>query len=217
MKKRWLAFAALPLFILTVSPVAAQTSGIYTCIDAQGKRHTSDRPIAACIDREQKRLSKTGVVQGVVPPSYTAEERAAIAARAKQEELQRQQERAKAKSMTALLQRYPTPAAHMAARKADTDPILTKDMRALNRSRASGPSWIKSWSFTKKRLTACLPNCVCNCKPASTASKPPTNTLPTNDKNWLLCTSVTMRNRHCCKHSGNKSQSVKGRLHSASE
>ena len=126
MKKRWLAFAALPLFILTVSPVAAQTSGIYTCIDAQGKRHTSDRPIAACIDREQKRLSKTGVVQGVVPPSYTAEERAAIAARAKQEELQRQQERAKAKTMTALLQRYPTPAAHMAARKADTDPVLTR-------------------------------------------------------------------------------------------
>ena len=126
MKKRWLAFAALPLFLRTAAPSFAQTSGIYTCIDAQGKRHTSDRPIAACMDREQKRLSKTGVVQGVVPPSYTAEERAAIAARAKQEELQRQQERAKAKSMTALLQRYPTPAAHMAARKADTDPILTR-------------------------------------------------------------------------------------------
>ena len=32
MKKRWLAFAALPLFLLTAAPSFAQTSGIYTCI-----------------------------------------------------------------------------------------------------------------------------------------------------------------------------------------
>lgn len=124
MKKHWLlAFTALPLALTAVS-VSAQSSGIYTCVDANGRRHTSDRPIAACLDREQRQLSKSGVVQRVVPPSYTAEEKAAIAARAKQEELQRQQERAKAKSMAALLQRFPNESAHQAARKAETAPIM---------------------------------------------------------------------------------------------
>ncbi|MDO4794323.1 MAG: DUF4124 domain-containing protein [Brachymonas sp.] len=122
MKKHLLAFAALPC-ILLARPAAAQ---IYTCVDAQGRRHTSDRPIAACLDREQRQLSKNGVVQRIIPPSYTAEEKAAIAARAQQEEEQRQQERAKAKSMSALLQRYPTQAAHQAARKAEMGPIMAR-------------------------------------------------------------------------------------------
>ena len=133
MKKHWLlAFTALPLALTTVS-VSAQSSGIYTCVDANGRRHTSDRPIAACLDREQRQLSKSGVVQRVVPPSYTAEEKAAIAARAKQEELQRQQERAKAKSMAALLQRFPNESAHQAARKAETAPIMHRIQEGHNK------------------------------------------------------------------------------------
>ena len=63
-------------------PVAAQGSGeIFTCVDRNGKRHTSDRPIAACIDREQEVRGRTGTVRKVLPPSYTAEERAAVEAR----------------------------------------------------------------------------------------------------------------------------------------
>ena len=123
MKKHWLSLTALP-FLLTAVSAAAQ--GIYTCVDANGRRHTSDRPIAACLDREQRQLSKSGIVQRVLPPSYTAEEKAAIAARAKQQEELQQQERAKAKNMAALLQRYPSPEAHLAARKAETDPVIAR-------------------------------------------------------------------------------------------
>ena len=56
---------------------------IYTCKDASGKQLVSDRPISSCIDREQKVLSNSAVVKKVVPPSYTAQEAAAIEARKK--------------------------------------------------------------------------------------------------------------------------------------
>ena len=126
MKKHLLAFTALPFILISTSAAAQSAGGIYTCVDAQGKRHTSDRPIAACLDREQRQFSKNGVMQRVIPPSYTAEEKAAIAARNKHEEELRQQERAKAKSMAALLQRYPSPAAHQAARKAEMESIMAR-------------------------------------------------------------------------------------------
>ena len=51
-------------------------AGIYTCVDAHGKRITSDRPILECLDREQKELNPTGTVRRIVPPSLTASERA---------------------------------------------------------------------------------------------------------------------------------------------
>ena len=61
-------------------------SGIYTCIDAKGRRITADRPIPECIDREQRELGSSGTVRRVVPPSYTAEERARIAAQRRAED-----------------------------------------------------------------------------------------------------------------------------------
>ena len=63
---------------------AQDTGGIYTCVDAQGRRLTSDRPIRACIDREQKVLNPSGTVRRVMPPSLTAAERAAAEARERQ-------------------------------------------------------------------------------------------------------------------------------------
>ena len=57
---------------------AQQNGSIYSCIDSTGRRITSDRPIPACLDREQRELGKSGVVKRVVPPSYTAEERARL-------------------------------------------------------------------------------------------------------------------------------------------
>lgn len=89
---------------------------IYSCVDAHGKRLTSDRPISACLDREQRVLSRSGAVERIVPPSYTPSETAAIDAHNRQEEAQRLQAKAKAKSMAVLLQRYPNASAHMAAR-----------------------------------------------------------------------------------------------------
>ena len=43
--------------------LARRAQGIYTCVDAKGRRLTSDRPIMECIDREQNELSAGGTVR----------------------------------------------------------------------------------------------------------------------------------------------------------
>jgi len=90
----------------------AQAQNIYSCIDAKGRRITSDRPIVACLDREQELRGKTGTVREVVPPSYTREERARL------EEKKRAEQELQARAMEekrrdrALLIRYPNQAVH---------------------------------------------------------------------------------------------------------
>jgi len=88
------------------------TQGIYTCIDSKGRRITSDRPIPECLDREQRQLGSTGVVRRVIPPSYTADERARMDAQRKEEEEQRARLAEEKRRDRALLIRYPTQASH---------------------------------------------------------------------------------------------------------
>lgn len=90
--------------------------GIYSCIDSKGRRLTSDRPIAECLDREQRELSGSGVVKRVVPPSYTAEERERIEAQKKADDAVRARAAEEKRRERALLIRYPNPAAHDKAR-----------------------------------------------------------------------------------------------------
>jgi hypothetical protein len=92
----------------------AQTNaqGIYTCIDSNGRRITSDRPIPECLDREQRQLSGSGLVRRVLPPSYTADERAQLDAQRRQEEEQRARVAEEKRRDRALLIRYPTQASH---------------------------------------------------------------------------------------------------------
>jgi hypothetical protein len=98
---------------LLAGPALAQSSGgIYSCTDSKGRRLTSDRPIAECLDREQRELGNSGVVKRVVPPSYTADERARIEAQRKSEELQRARAVEEKRRDKALLVRYPTQATH---------------------------------------------------------------------------------------------------------
>ena len=90
----------------------SNTQGIYTCIDSQGRRITSDRPIAECLDREQRQLSGSGLVRRVLPPSYTAEERAQLDAQRRLEEEQRARVAEEKRRDRALMIRYPTQASH---------------------------------------------------------------------------------------------------------
>jgi hypothetical protein len=92
-------------------PAAAQ-AGIYTCTDAQGRRITSDRPIAACLDREQRELGKMGIVRKVHPPSYTAEERAKLDKQREIEEEQLARAAEEKRRDRALLIRYPSQTVH---------------------------------------------------------------------------------------------------------
>jgi hypothetical protein len=99
-----------------VGQAQAQSNGIYTCVDSKGRKLTSDRPIAECVDREQKVLNPSGTVKGQIGPTLTAQERVEEEAKAKlvQEELARKDE--EKRRDRALLVRYPTKAAHDAER-----------------------------------------------------------------------------------------------------
>ncbi|MDR7152582.1 vacuolar-type H+-ATPase subunit I/STV1 [Hydrogenophaga palleronii] len=112
----------LSLLLGVTCVASAQTQGqsstqsIYTCVDGNGRRITSDRPIKECLDREQRELGSSGTVRRVVPPSYTAEERARIAAQRRAEELEISRANEERRRERALLIRYPNQAVHDRAR-----------------------------------------------------------------------------------------------------
>ena len=96
-------------------------STIYTCTDSNGKKLTSDRPIAECSTREQRVLNADGSVRTIVPPAMTADERAdkeardreaAAAFAARQDAVRRDRN---------LIARFPDEAAHAKARNAALD------------------------------------------------------------------------------------------------
>jgi hypothetical protein len=89
----------------------AQAQSVYTCIDSKGRRLTSDRPIVECLDREQEKRGNTGVRQ-VVPPSYTADERARLEAQRRLEDEQRARVQEERRRERALLIRYPNQGVH---------------------------------------------------------------------------------------------------------
>ena len=93
------------------------TGSIYTCVDAQGRRLTSDRPILACNDREQRELSKGGTVKRVLGPTLTAKEREAQETRQREAEMDRQRARDAIRRDESLVNRYPNKAAHDEGRK----------------------------------------------------------------------------------------------------
>jgi hypothetical protein len=102
---------------------ATHAAGIYTCVDASGKRYTSDRPIAECLDREQRVLNKDGSQKQTLPPRMNAQERALA------EERQRLQEQAQATQKDAvrrdrnLMMRFPDEDTHQKAREAALDDL----------------------------------------------------------------------------------------------
>jgi hypothetical protein len=140
-----------------------QAQGIYTCIDGTGRRITSDRPIKECLDREQKELGASGTVRKVHPPSYTAEERARLAAERKAQEAEQALIREERRRERALLVRYPNQAMHdkeraealtqvdevMGAVKKREETLLVQRKQIDNElefyqgDREKAPSWLK--------------------------------------------------------------------------
>lgn len=102
---------------------AATGPGIYTCIDGQGRRLTSDRPIAECSHREQRVLNRDGSVQRVIPPTMTAEERAERESAERRAELARAAQADAVRRDRNLVARYPNEATHRKAREAALDTV----------------------------------------------------------------------------------------------
>lgn len=92
------------------------TNGVYTCVDARGRKLTSDRPIADCADREQQVLNPSGTVRARVGPNLSAYERNLIEAKERAEQEERARVIEEKRRDRALLMRYPDQSAHDAER-----------------------------------------------------------------------------------------------------
>jgi hypothetical protein len=90
----------------------ASAQGIYTCVDAKGRNLTADRPIADCLDREQRELTPGGTVRRKIGPVLTAEERAAEEEKARKAAEERNRLAEEKKRERALLARYPNKPVH---------------------------------------------------------------------------------------------------------
>ncbi len=91
---------------------SAMAQGIYSCVDAKGRKITSDRPVADCIDRTQQELTPQGTVKRVLGPTLTAQERAAQDEKDKvglEQRLNAQEEKRRDR---AILARYPSQVSH---------------------------------------------------------------------------------------------------------
>lgn len=114
---------ALPGWAQTAGAPASGGAGIYTCIDAQGRRLTSDRPIPDCNNREQRVLNRDGSVQRVVPPTLTADERAEREAAERRADVARAAQADAVRRDRNLVARFPNEAAHRKSREAALDTV----------------------------------------------------------------------------------------------
>lgn len=98
---------------------------IYTCIDGNGKKLTSDRPIPECSTRDQRVLNPDASVKHVLPPTPTADERAEQEQRERQTAAERAQQQDATRRDRNLMVRFPNEAAHNKARAAALDDVRT--------------------------------------------------------------------------------------------
>ena len=91
---------------------SAVAQGIYTCVDAKGRKITADRPIPDCIDRDQQELSRFGTVIRKLSPTLTAKERAAQDEKDKLAAVESARQQDAKRRERALLLRYPDRKAH---------------------------------------------------------------------------------------------------------
>lgn len=106
---------------------------IYTCVDAQGHRLSSDRPIPECMSQDQRLLNRDGTLKAVVPPAQSTEEKARQDALKRQAEQVRLAREAEARRDRALLARYPDQATHDAARRRALQPVNRQIQAAQHR------------------------------------------------------------------------------------
>ena len=111
----------------------APVKGIYSCVDAKGRKLTSDRPIPECIDREQKVLNPSGTVNTKVGPTLTAQERTEVEAKEKLVAEERARKDEDKRRDRALLVRYPERAVHDAERVEALKQITVVKGAAANR------------------------------------------------------------------------------------
>ena len=119
----WLSLGTWGLFQGLPAAAQASVAGIYTCVDANGRRHTSDRPIRECMDREQAIRNSDGSLRQTLPPNYSVEERAAREEQRRRADAAEAARKDRVRRDRNLLARYPDSATHQRARAAALEPL----------------------------------------------------------------------------------------------
>ena len=120
--------ALVAAVLCAAGPVVAQaardaSAPIFSCVNAQGKRLTSDRPISECLDREQRVLNQDGSLRRMLPASLTPDERSAVEEADRRRVAEATGKRDAIRRDRNLLSRYPNDAAHQKAREAALDDV----------------------------------------------------------------------------------------------
>ncbi len=141
---------------LVASAAHAQTpdagGSIFVCVDAQGRRITSDRPIPECLAREQRELSSTGTTLRIIPPSLTADERAQEEARVQQEAAQKARLLEERRRDRALLTRYQSEQQHQVERNKQLQVVMGTQETIRQRSldlQKQRDAWLTEMEFYK--------------------------------------------------------------------
>jgi hypothetical protein len=132
-----LARSLLTAALLGAGAVAGANAAnqVFTCVAASGRTLTSDRLIAECMDREQRVLSRDGLLVRVVPPSLTADERAEKEARDRRLAAEKEAKAEAARRDRSLMQRYPNTEAHQKARESALADVRTSMQLSEQRQR----------------------------------------------------------------------------------
>jgi chromosome segregation ATPase len=120
------ALGTMMAALCLATPVRAQpqqpsAAGIYSCTTADGRRLTSDRPIAECASREQRILNADGSFRSTLPPFLSPEERAAQEQRERKAAAERSAQNDAVRRDRTLMQRFPNEVAHQRARVSALD------------------------------------------------------------------------------------------------
>ncbi len=117
------AMSMTPSLARAADPSADSGRAIYTCTAPDGRKLTSDRPIADCSAREQRVLNADGSLRTILPPFLSPEERAAKEANDRKAAAARAAQADAVRRDRNLMQRFPNEAAHKRARVEALDDV----------------------------------------------------------------------------------------------
>lgn len=113
---------------LGAGPAEPPPTRIYSCVDASGKKHVSQAPIAECADRDLVQRNSDGSVKGVIRRPPTEKERETEEARTREAEAACRDRKIEERANRSLVKRFPDRARHELARQEAIDDI-SKSMR----------------------------------------------------------------------------------------
>lgn len=139
----------LTTIVLCLAGTAAAwpaAAAIYACTDASGRRITSDRPIAECMDREQREFDTSGIPRRTLGPSMSEMDRAALDEKARKQALEQQRANEERLRLRALLARYPS------ASQLERDRLSA--LAPVNETLRSAQDRLATLDAERQRLTA---------------------------------------------------------------